>query len=72
MPEAVAAVLLIGHNPGLHHLALTLAAAGDELDRLEAKFPTGGLATLTFAKPWSRLAAGDAQLETYVVPKQLR
>ena len=65
-------MLLIGHNPGLQLLALALASAGDDLERLEAKLPTGGLATLAFATPWSRLAAGDAELAAYVVPKQLR
>jgi phosphohistidine phosphatase SixA len=35
-----------GHNPGLQQLALVLASAGDELERLEAKFPTAALATL--------------------------
>ena len=36
-----------GHNPGLQQLALVLASAGAELERLEAKFPTAALATLT-------------------------
>jgi phosphohistidine phosphatase len=71
VPDAVASVMLIGHNPGLEQLALALASAGDELDRLAAKFPTAALATLTFAKPWSRLAPADATLAAFVVPKQL-
>jgi phosphohistidine phosphatase len=70
--DAVASVMLIGHNPGLHQLALALASAGEELGRLEAKFPTAALATLATAKPWSRLEPGDATLTAYVVPKQLR
>jgi phosphohistidine phosphatase len=72
VPDAVASVLLIGHNPGLHQLALVLASTGDELERLEAKFPTGALATIALATPWSRLAPDDATLVSYVVPKQLR
>jgi phosphohistidine phosphatase len=71
VPDAVASVLLIGHNPGLHQLALTLASAGDELERLEAKFPTAALATLAAATTWSRLAPADATLTAYVAPKQL-
>ena len=63
---------LIGHNPGLHQLALVLVSAGEELGRLEAKFPTGALATLALAKSWSRLVPGDAMLAAYVVPRQLR
>jgi phosphohistidine phosphatase len=65
-------VMLIGHNPGLHQLALTLASAGDELERLRVKFPTAALATLAVEKSWSRLAPAEATLAGYVVPKQLR
>jgi phosphohistidine phosphatase len=72
VPEAVASVMLIGHNPGLHELALALAAAGAELERLEAKFPTAALATLTLPNAsWGRLSQADAVLAAYVVPKQL-
>jgi phosphohistidine phosphatase len=71
VPETVGSVLLIGHNPGLHDLALALASTGSELERLEAKFPTGALATLTIPKTtWRRLSQADAALTAYVVPKQ--
>jgi phosphohistidine phosphatase SixA len=46
LPESVDSVMLIGHNPSLHELALLLASRGSELPRLEQKFPTGALATL--------------------------
>jgi phosphohistidine phosphatase len=73
VPDEVDSVLLIGHNPGLHDLALALASAGAELDRLEAKLPTGGFVTLAIPRsPWSDLGRGDAELVGYVVPKQLR
>jgi phosphohistidine phosphatase len=72
VPGTVPSVMLIGHNPGLQQLALLLASGGDELGRLEAKFPTGALATLALATTWSRLAPADAILAAYVVPKQLR
>ena len=72
VPEEVASVLLIGHNPGLQDLALVLASSGTELDLLKAKFPTAALATLSLAKAtWKRLSEGDAVLAAYVVPKQL-
>jgi phosphohistidine phosphatase len=45
-------VLLIGHNPGLHHLALALASEGAKRERLEAKFPTAALVTLA-VECWS-------------------
>jgi phosphohistidine phosphatase len=72
VPDAVASVLVIGHNPGLERLGLALASTGDELERLEEKFPTGALATLELADGWSRAAPGGATLTAYVVPKQLR
>jgi len=46
LPESVASVMLIGHNPGLHDLARVLASRGADLSQLEQKFPTGALATL--------------------------
>jgi phosphohistidine phosphatase len=45
IPEGDSA-MLIGHNPGLHDLALSLARSGPRLDELAAKFPTGALATI--------------------------
>jgi phosphohistidine phosphatase len=72
VPDAVASVMLIGHNPGIHELALSLASVGDELERLEAKFPTAALATFDLPKTWGQLAPADATLAAYVVPKQLR
>jgi phosphohistidine phosphatase len=72
VPDEIASVMVIGHNPGLHELALVLASTGgDELERLEEKFPTAALATLALAEPWGRVAPGGATLTAYVVPKQL-
>jgi phosphohistidine phosphatase len=72
VPDGVASVMLIGHNPGLQQLAVTLASSGEELRRLEDKFPTAALATLSVPETtWSRLGRGDALLAAYVVPKEL-
>ena len=72
VPEDVASVMLIGHNPGLQDLALALASAGPGLARLKAKFPTAALATLTLPKAtWSQTSEADAVLAAYVVPNQL-
>jgi phosphohistidine phosphatase len=65
-------VMLIGHNPGLHELARSLASRGAELPQLEEKFPTGALATLVVdSESWAALGPGDAELVDYVVPRQL-
>jgi phosphohistidine phosphatase len=72
VPEDVASVMLIGHNPGLHDLALLLASTGAGLERLAAKFPTAALATLALpAATWEQLDRGGAVLDAYVVPKEL-
>jgi phosphohistidine phosphatase len=70
LPEEIGSVLMIGHNPGLQDLALTLVSSEADRARLAAKFPTAALATL--AVPSWRLDPGDAELVDYVVPKQLR
>jgi len=59
--------MLIGHNPGLQDLALVVASAGAELERLKSKFPTAALPKTT----WRELSQADA-VAAYVVPKQLR
>jgi phosphohistidine phosphatase len=72
VPEAVGSVMLIGHNPGLQELALLLVSAGAYVERLEAKFPTAALATLTIPRAtWGRLSEADAELTAYVVPREL-
>jgi phosphohistidine phosphatase len=73
LPDSVASVMLIGHNPGLHDLARALASRGSDLPRLEEKFPTGALATLVVeGDTWAGLEPGDAELVHYVVPRELR
>ena len=72
LPDSVESVLVIGHNPGLRDLALALASRGDQLQRIEEKFPTAALATLTFpGESWAELRPGLAELVDYVVPAQL-
>src|SRR4029450_12245931 len=67
IPDEVASVLLIGHNPGMQDLVLLLASRGDELERLQAKFPTAALATLSVAR-WSSLGRGHWEVTAVVGP----
>jgi phosphohistidine phosphatase len=74
LPAAAKAVLVIGHNPGLHELALRLASKGEKraMSRLAAAFPTGALAVLGCpGKQWSELATGSARLDSFVRPRDL-
>ena len=51
---------------------LTGSSAGDALERLGDKYPTGGLVELTFnAKNWGQVAARSGFLASFVVPAQL-
>jgi len=75
--DTVRAVLVIGHNPGLHDLALSLIGteASPPRDRARAElargFPTGALAELTVPGPWHALGVGGAQLARFLTPRQL-
>jgi phosphohistidine phosphatase len=74
LPEEVGSAMLLGHNPAIEELAAELARDERNADaraRMEAKYPTGGLATLDFEGPWSGLDWDGATLEAFVVPKQL-
>jgi phosphohistidine phosphatase len=70
-PKKTARVLLVGHNPGVQDLVLTLAdrASGDARALAETKFPTSGLAVLDIDGEWADLRPGQANLSTFVVPR---
>ena len=74
VPASVDRLLVVGHNPGMEQFAAQLAGGGDAaaLDRLAAKFPTTGLAILTFpGADWASIAPGTGQLESFVTPRDL-
>jgi phosphohistidine phosphatase len=67
-------VMVVGHNPGLHALALELVGDGDRKDiaALATKFPTAALAVLTFnADSWSEIRAASGRLEHFVTPRDI-
>jgi len=73
-PAAAHTLLLVGHNPGLHELALTLIASGDvEMrEQLREKLPTSGLVIIDFAlDAWAKLHGHSGRLERFVTPKSL-
>ncbi len=71
MSEAVGSVMLIGHEPAIHELAVTLPREGPDVDRVRRKFPTAALATLTFSGAWRDLTPASARLVAFVTPKEL-
>jgi phosphohistidine phosphatase len=70
-----ARLMLIGHNPGMHELALMLAGSGDAAAKkaLEHNLPTAGLAILDFAtEDWSEVAFRRGKLVRFTSPKLLK
>jgi phosphohistidine phosphatase len=63
--------MLIGHNPGIQDLALSLARGGPEVAEVRSKFPTAALATLQLNGSWRELSPGSAELVSFVKPKEL-
>jgi phosphohistidine phosphatase len=72
VPDAVASLLVIGHNPGLQDLALQLARPSPAVRDLETKFPTAALATLAVGdQGWPALQPHAADLVRFVRPRDL-
>jgi phosphohistidine phosphatase len=72
VPVGIKRVLMIGHNPGMHGLALLLTGTGDakSIMRLEDKFPTAALAIFTFPHvAWRDLIPASGHLEAFVTPR---
>jgi phosphohistidine phosphatase len=66
------ALLVVGHNPGLHDLAVQLIASGDveARERINEKLPTSGLVVIEFPyDDWSRLHRSSGRLERFVSPR---
>jgi phosphohistidine phosphatase len=71
-PEDCAALLLIGHNPGIHQFACALAGdRGALAAKLARKFPTAALATFRIRGAWAELSRGTVLLADYATPGEL-
>lgn len=70
----IKALLVVGHNPGLHELALKLIRTGSQknLSRLQQKYPTAALVVIDLgARNWNVIAESTGQLERFVTPKSI-
>jgi len=83
----VRSLMVIGHNPGLHDLAMALVGAhamssnGNMMRKLAEGFPTGALAEFTIAQTWRALgdegddsggsAEGGGRLVRFLCPRDL-
>ena len=72
--EGIAHVLMIGHNPSHHALALDLVGKGKAADitALAEKFPTAGLAVIDFdLTRWADVKTATGKLRLFMTPKRL-
>jgi phosphohistidine phosphatase len=68
-------LMLVGHNPGMHELALALTGGGEGAARkaLVDNLPTSGLAVFDFATDdWDEVAFRRGRLVLFVSPKLLK
>ena len=73
---AARCILLLGHNPGLHDLAMRLAGAhaatnDPQVRRMAEGYPSGALAEFAVAAPWRELHENNARLTRFLAPKDL-
>jgi phosphohistidine phosphatase len=83
--ETVRSVLVLGHNPGMHELAVTLVGAQaftapaqgltqtdrEMLTRLAEGYPTGALCEFSVAGSWNALGQGTGRLLRFLAPRDL-
>ncbi|BAM88623.1 hypothetical protein S58_26170 [Bradyrhizobium oligotrophicum S58] len=68
-------LLVVGHNPGLHELALALTGQGDSDARqeLSRNMPTSGLAVFDFeTDDWGDVSFTRGNLVMFITPKLLK
>jgi len=70
-------VMVVGHNPGLHELAMLLVGAqaasfeNADIRRLAEGFPSCALAEFTVTVPWQTLDEGGGRLVRFLCPRDL-
>lgn len=73
-PESARHVMVIGHNPGLHMLALQLVGQADRklVSQLAREFPTAALAVFQFTvQSWNDIDTSLGKLIHFVTPRNL-
>ncbi|WP_315761309.1 histidine phosphatase family protein [Sphingomonas sp. Y38-1Y] len=71
-PADADAALMVGHNPGLEELVLTLVPDAEGLrSEVEVKYPTAAVAVLSWPGGWADAGAGRATLDRFVRPRDL-
>lgn len=73
LPDDVGHAMVVGHNPGFHALAISLAKKGDALGiaQMGEKYPTAALAVIDMACEWRALGNQGGNLRVFVTPRSL-
>ena len=70
--DAFERLLLVGHNPGLESLAISLDGGSGLRDRVAEKYPTGTLAEIELpAGRWIEVAPGTGRIARFIRPRDL-
>ncbi len=67
-------LLVVGHNPAFHALALSLAGKGKKaaMAQLQRKFPTAALAVIDLPiDSWTKLPGATGRLADFIRPKAI-
>jgi len=72
-PGSTSRLMIVGHNPGMHELAVLLTNGPGELrQEIAHKFPTAALAEISFdVEDWQDIATGKGRLRNFVKPRDL-
>jgi len=72
-PAEADRLMIIGHNPGMHELALTLTNGPGVLrEEVAHKYPTGALAEISFdVGDWPDVGIGTGRLRAFLKPRDL-
>lgn len=69
LPQGARNVLVIGHQPLISELALTLSTTSPLQAQVEERFPTSGIAVLKHELDWDELDYALANLVAFEVPR---
>ena len=64
--EEINSIMIVGHNPSMHEVTEYLSAD------FIPKYPTCGLACLTYEGDWKDLRSSCCELEFFKMPRELR
>lgn len=72
-PAEFGRLMIVGHNPGMHELVLSLTEGPRDLrEEAASKFPTAALAEISFdVGDWADVAPGTGQVRSFLKPRDL-